>query len=144
MAYSFRSATEADLLYVTRLHHDTLREYIEPIWGWDESRQDQFVRDWFRPERLKIIQADGDDIGVLLWEKQSDHIFIESISIKPEAQGKGYGKEVILDVLDISRLMGLPLRLQVLKTNTDAKRFYNNLGFTQHKESEHHFHLQIL
>lgn len=144
MNIQFRQAKESDLSYVTWLHHETLREYITAIWGWDELKQDKFVRNWFRPERIQIIQDGGEDIGLLVVEEQSEQYFLESISINPELQGKGFGAAVCKILMGKAVSAGLPLRLQVLKTNPDAKRFYEKLGFQEWATTENHFQMEFV
>jgi ribosomal protein S18 acetylase RimI-like enzyme len=72
-----------------------MREYVERVWGWDEAEQATFLERRFQPERWQIIQSGGQDIGVLIVEEQTDEIFLASIEILPEWQGRGIGSSVV-------------------------------------------------
>lgn len=141
---TYRQAQASDLAYVTWLHHETLRDYVTPIWGWDEAQQDEFVRNWFRPERVRIIKKDGEDIGLIVVSEHADQVFLESISINPDKQGNGYGRSVCQELLANAQDKKIPFRLQVLKTNSGARRFYESLGMKVWKETKHHFQMEVL
>ncbi len=141
MSYTLRQADESDFEFVKKLHHETLREYVEPIWGWDEDRQDQFVKNWFKPERIKIVQVKTINAGLILVAERKEDIFLESISITPKLQGKGIGSAVIRDVMLQAKQKNRPLRLQVLKTNPNARRLYERLGFVLEDTTDTHFEL---
>lgn len=135
----FRQATADDFDFVKSLHHKNLREYVEPIWGWDESKQDKFIRDWFKPEKIQIIRNAGVDVGLLVVEDRQSDLFLGSISTVQSKQGLGIGAAVIRGVMDQASKDNRPLRLQVLKTNPKARRLYERLGFKLEKETQNHF-----
>lgn len=139
-----RPSLQEDLPFVLSLHHQTLKEYIEPIWGWDEKKWDQIISKWFKPERIQILQKDSEDIGILVVEEKENEIFFESISILPELQGQGLGKKIITGVLERAKSKFLPVRLEVLRTNLPAQRLYQNLGFEIYEETPTHFRMRTL
>ena len=67
----------------------TLRDYVEPIWGWSEERQDEIVARWFKPERIQIIRQKGKDVGLIVVEKRADDIYLESIFRNSRVTEKG-------------------------------------------------------
>ncbi len=113
--YFLRKASELDFEFVRTIHHQTLREYIEPIWGWSEVQQDSHVKRIFSPEKFQIIQYDTS-------------INLESISIVPELQDKGIGSKIIQQIIAEGETRRLSIYLEVLKSNTPAKRLYKRLG----------------
>ena len=135
-SYALRSALKADLAFVTALHHDTMREYIEPVWGWQQERWDRFVENWFDPGRAKIIQKDAIDVGILVTDEQSSLVYLESLSIVRPYQGQGLGTQVIQDLILAASAQCLPVVLDVLKTNVRARMLYERLGFKPCGESE--------
>ena len=139
--YSLRQAIESDLPFVTSLHHETLKEYIAPIWGWDEKRWDGFIAAWFKPERVQIIVLENKDVGILVVEKHESYIFFESISVASALQNRGLGTKVIKDIVNRSDLLCLPIKLDVLKSNKSARRLYDRFGFTIVGESEAYVHM---
>jgi putative acetyltransferase len=144
LKYTLRQAVEADFEFVKTLHHETLREYVEPLWGWDEVVQDQQVREIFKPQEFKIMEIDRREIGILVTEHGKEEVVLASISIIPILQGMGIGTKVIKEVLRIAREKGLTVSLAVLKTNSSAKKLYERLGFKSTGETESHWQMRCL
>jgi ribosomal protein S18 acetylase RimI-like enzyme len=140
----FRPAVPEDLSFVLTLHHETLKEYIEPIWGWDKAKWDGIITKWFRPERVRIIHRDLEDIGILVVEEKKDEIFFESISLIPRLQGQGLGSNIIQGILRQAKEKMLPVRLDVLKTNQRAQRLYSRLGFRTQATTDTHFKMESM
>jgi ribosomal protein S18 acetylase RimI-like enzyme len=139
--YSLRQAFPSDLPFVTSLHHETLKEYIAPIWGWDEKQWDGFIAAWFKPERVQIIVWDDVDVGILVVEQFDSHYLFESISVSPHLQNRGLGTTVIRDVIARADKLHLPIKLDVLKSNILARRLYDRFGFTVIGENEAHIQM---
>ena len=58
-----------------------------------------------------------------------DHIYLNSIVVKPKFRGKGIGRRVVGDIKDYARGRGLPLVLvRARENNGRLKRFYGKLG----------------
>jgi hypothetical protein len=86
-----RQATDEDDEFCFRLNVATMREYIEPIYGWDVDVQRSYHAGWFNPDRLSIIEDDdGRPIGVLDVIDKDDHLSLSRIEVLPEAQGLGF------------------------------------------------------
>lgn len=141
-SFSLRQANLSDLPFVTSLHHETLKDYIAPIWGWNETQWDGFIAAWFKPERIQIIVLDKVDVGILVVEQFASHILFESISVSSNLQNRGIGTKVIEDVLARADRIRLPIKLDVLKSNLPARRLYERLGFAVVGEGEAHFHME--
>jgi hypothetical protein len=63
-----------------------MREYVEPIYGWDLDVQQRYHTEWFTPDRLLIIEDDdGTLIGVLDVSDEGDHLYLSRIEVLPEA-----------------------------------------------------------
>jgi ribosomal protein S18 acetylase RimI-like enzyme len=132
-----RPATDADDAFCLELNEASLREYIEPIYGWDMEVQRMYHARWFDPARLTIIEDDGGDaIGVLDVTDEGDHLYLSRIEILPEVQGGGVGTAVMRDLMRGGRA----IRLHVFANNVRARRFYERLGFSidRYAEREHH------
>lgn len=139
--YNLRPAKEADFDFVKNIHHQTLRDYVEPIWGWDEKFQDDQVKKRFIPERFQIVTQGAKDIGILVVEHNEREFFITSISITPRLQSRGIGRKIICDIVTRAKAEGKCTSLQVLKTNKPARKLYERLGFHVLAESEYHFQM---
>jgi ribosomal protein S18 acetylase RimI-like enzyme len=114
-----------------------MREYVEPIYGWDPDRQRKYLAEWFDADRISIVEGDeGAPIGVVDVSDESDYLYLSRIEILPEAQGRGFGSAVVREL--ISR--GRTVRLHVFTNNVRARAFFEGLGFRvdRHSEREHH------
>ncbi len=142
-SFTLRPATAADYAWLWALKRDTMRPYVEQTWGsWDDAAQEDFFRRSFRPTIIQVIVADGHDAGLLHVERESRELFLANIQIAPAYQNLGLGSAVVRTVLESARALRLPVRLQVLRVNTAARRLYERLGFTLATETPTHFTLR--
>ncbi len=135
---TLRKATNEDFEFLYDLHRQTLREYVDQTWGWDEEWQAGYFRSRFDISDKRIVQQDGVDIGCLHIEDRGDQIFLSYIALAPEFQGKGIGTRLIEAVLIQGRAREVPVALKVLKANP-AWKLYERLGFTVTATSETHY-----
>ncbi|MHC5037534.1 MAG: histidinol dehydrogenase [Planctomycetota bacterium] len=98
-----RQATERDRDFVWTLHKATLKDAVSKIWGWDERRQIEFFERRFDPEKLKIIMAEEEPIGVLQVEADPSQLFLDLIEIMPAWQGRRIGTAVVKDLQSRAR-----------------------------------------
>jgi ribosomal protein S18 acetylase RimI-like enzyme len=109
-----RQATDADDDFCLQLNIATMREYIEPIYGWDIDEQHRLHVRYFKPQRLLIIEDDnGAAIGLLEVSDKGDHLYVSRIEVRPEAQGRGVGTAVMDGLIREGRT----IRLRVFKNN---------------------------
>ena len=135
-----RPATDADDDFCLRLNLATMREYVEPIYGWDLDVQRRQHAAWFNADRLSIIEEDdGAAIGVLDVSDESDHLYVSRVEILPEVQGRGIGTAVMEALMG----QGRTIRLRVFTNNVRARRFYERLGFILDHDSEDEHHLSM-
>jgi ribosomal protein S18 acetylase RimI-like enzyme len=59
---------------------------------------------------------------------EDDHILLSGGLVESE-RGKGYGQLLFHSLVQNSKKFGLPIKLEVLKTNTVAFSIYSRLGF---------------
>lgn len=137
-SYALRGSNITDLNFVTLVHHETLRKYIEPLFGWNKKDWDGHVSKWFQPWRVQIIAWGGEDIGFLALDEEEDTLHLESICILKAYQKQGVGKTVIQDIMALAEQKSLPIHLDILKTNKPAKRLFEGLGFRVYAETEAH------
>ena len=98
-------------------------------WGWYGGFQRRFFVENWDPGPRRIIVVEGRDVGVVQVEWYVDEVFLALIEVGPAWQGRGIGTAVIGDVQAQAQEAGLPVTLHVLKTNRDARRLYERLGF---------------
>jgi ribosomal protein S18 acetylase RimI-like enzyme len=136
--YSLRPVIEADRAWLRALHHAAMREAVEAMWGWDEQVQDELFEKGFTPENQWIVHMDGQDVGVIGVTRRPSEYFLDNIQIVPAYQGRGIGSALILELQDRADREGVPIGLQVIRSNR-ARKFYERLGFVVTHRSDTHY-----
>ena len=134
-----RKAYVSDSEFVFTVKKAAFQEYVEQIWGWDESYQRELHHRRFTTQDLRIIQFCGTDVGFLATSRSHNTLKVNQLYILPEYQGRGIGTACMGRVLDDAGLRQKPVVLQVLKVNTRGIVFYQRLGFTIVGETTTHF-----
>jgi ribosomal protein S18 acetylase RimI-like enzyme len=127
--YELRAATAEDFPFLVRLRAITMREYAEPIWGWDDGMQEDRFRGLYEPAAWRIIVVGGTDAGGLCIERTEEAIYLAGIYLMPDYQGRRIGSMIIRAVQHDARKSGLRVTLNVLVTNIRARRLYERQGF---------------
>ena len=139
---SIREAGAADSEFVFTVKKAAFREYVEQIWGWDDTYQRELHNRRFAAQDLHIIQFNGVDVGFLSTSNTPDALKVDQIYILPEYQGKGIGAACMKRIIDDANLEQKLVMLQVLKINTRATAFYQRLGFAIVDENSTHFQMK--
>ena len=137
--FELRQATAGDCERLYRIQSQSMKPYVEQIWGWNESFQEERFRQGFDPDKTRIVLSNEREIGFLRVTEKKEVVFIEQIYITPEYQGRGIGTALVREVFS----RNLPVELSVLKLNTDARRLYERLGFRVNDENATHCHMRI-
>ncbi|MBO4736442.1 MAG: GNAT family N-acetyltransferase [Paludibacteraceae bacterium] len=136
--YTMRAATDSDLEFVYQSELETV----------GENKNDPKVQKYIREDakdslgHTKIIVMDDTDIGVYqayetnyygLREGTRDWWYLAHIYIKPEYRNLGIGSDIIKnDIKSHEKIL-----LQVMKSNTRARKLYESLGFVVDMENDH-------
>ena len=134
-----RKACTSDSEFVFTVKKAAFQEYVEQVWGWDESYQRELHERRFTTQDLRIIQFCGTDVGFLATSRTRATLKVNQLYILPEYQGRGIGTACMARVLNDASLRQKPVVLQVLKVNTRGVAFYQRLGFTIVGETTTHF-----
>jgi ribosomal protein S18 acetylase RimI-like enzyme len=139
--YMLRNATGPDADFLWNVTKITMHDYVEAIWGWDEEWQLQRFTDNFIASHWRVIVVDGQDAGGLRTDLQASDrcLYLANIHLLPEFQRRGIGSAVVLRLIEEARALGLTLRLNVLKSNLEARRFYERLGMGVVEENNEKF-----
>lgn len=73
---------------------------------------------------------------------EDDHVMVGKIELLPAFQRQGIGTLLMTRILGAAEARQVPVRLQVLRTNTPARRLYERLGFTVTGQTETHFQME--
>ena len=128
---------ELDLTY--KIKKNALSEYLEQLWGWNDEAQYEFHQEHFNPNNFQLIEISDEPIGYLETIQKDNILSILNLMILKQFQGKGIGKIILEDLLKNHP----QIELEVLKVNTRAMRFYENLGFKILEEMDDAFQMQI-
>ena len=139
---SFRKAEASDSEFVFAVKAAAYREYVEQVWGWDDSDQRERHDKEFALHDFRIIQFRKTDVGFLITSCPSGTIKVNQIYILPEYQGKGIGSACFTRIIDEASLEQKSVVLQVLKVNTRGVDLYQRLGFTIVGEDAIYFHME--
>lgn len=145
---TLRTATRADLPVIADILAN-VQAQAEPALDVEQQRTALAadLENWFgqdEPESLlSIIELDGAPVGRFRVVRWPDRIFLGGIQVHPDHQGRGIGTRLITALIEEARATGRPLRLNVDKINTGARRLYERLGFSLEAEEEHELHLVI-
>jgi diamine N-acetyltransferase len=107
----------------------------------------QMYRDWLaQPDHHFFIgEVDGEPVGCIYakivrrpenpFTYAINALLIDQISVNPEHQGKGYGKQLLQVAYDLARAEGIQrIMLDVSDFNVNAIEFYKKQGFRVHTQ----------
>jgi GNAT superfamily N-acetyltransferase len=114
--------------------------------GWPEAQQEMFLRMQFNAQQRwyesmyaqaehQVVEQDGKPIGRLMVLREKNSALLVDIALLAEHRGQGIGGALIGELIQQCRRQGIPVKLQVLKTNP-ALRLYERLGFLQTGEDQ--------
>lgn len=118
-----------------------MRGIIEALFGWDQSREEKNFARFFRLEEVRIITADGQDVGWIQEQVSEGSIHLGSFYVAPTMQGRGIGTQVLGMLLGRAASESKTVTLAVVKSNP-ARRFYERHGFQTTHEDEHKFYMK--
>ena len=151
MTISLRPFRPDDQEFLYRLYVSTRLHEIGGF-GWPAAQQEMFLRMQFNAQyhsyeaaygkaEHQIVELDGQPAGrvMVLWEK--DFALLVDIALLEEHRGRGFGGELLGELIQQCKDKRLPLRLQVLKTNP-ARRLYERLGFISTGEDQMYIQME--
>ena len=123
------------------IRKNALGKYVEETWGWDENWQIKYHEEDFNTDILQIIEVGGKPAGTLESFVEEGALRVSGLYITDEYQNKGIGESLMRKIIDDAQAGNLPVKLQVLRVNHLAKKFYERLGFTVYSENETHYQM---
>jgi ribosomal protein S18 acetylase RimI-like enzyme len=151
MTISLRPFHPDDQEFLFELYASTRLHEIAGF-GWPPTQQEMFLRMQFNAQyrsyeaaygqaEHQIVEQDSKPVGriMVLWEK--DFALLVDIALLAEYRGRAIGGELLHDLIRKCTSAGVPLRLQVLKTNP-ALRLYQRLGFATTGEDQMYIQME--
>ena len=140
MNITLRKACDDDVAFSRNLYFETMRGIIERLFGWDEKREEKNFARFFKLDEVRIITADGQDVGWIQEQISEGSINLGSFYVAPAMQGRGIGTRVLRMLLEGAAKESKVMTLAVVKINP-ARQFYEKRGFRTTHEDEHKFYM---
>jgi GNAT superfamily N-acetyltransferase len=135
-----RRAFDTDVVFARKLYFETMRDIIDLIFGWDQDREEKNFARFFKLEEVRIITADGRDVGWIQEQISERSINLGSFYITPTMQRRGVGTQVLQMLLERAARDSKSMTLAVVKINP-ARQFYEKRGFRTTHEDEHKLYM---
>lgn len=136
MPYSLRPANIEDLKFVLELTRHEMEVIVKASWrpntfhwgDWKDSAE-KAIDDPY--ENILIVESsNGKSIGYIWYGDEGETLWLTSIQLKKEYQGKGLGTSLMNYLEDECRkAKKKALELGVQEINKPAREFYEKLGF---------------
>ncbi|MFB9278384.1 GNAT family N-acetyltransferase [Cohnella cellulosilytica] len=110
-----------------RLDDPSVREIVEVSVYPDPDKLDKTIEAYKSDDALEMYgyEAEGECIGIIgLRMNEDGEMKIEHLAVSPDYRGLGYGRGLILEVIDKKGPSVL-----IAETDEEAVDFYRNIGF---------------
>ena len=149
---SLRPVEPEDEAFLYEVYRSTRAEELA-AWGWDERQQELFLKMQLRARDQSylmyyteisdsIILFEKSRAGRIIISRSDKEIKLVDISLLPEYRGAGLGTSLIKDLFAEADRTERVVRLQVERTNTEARRLYERMGFLLTSENQTHFQME--
>src|SRR5579863_7617155 len=119
-----------------------MRWMIERLFGWDQAREEESFSRYFNLDEVRIITADGRDVGWVQDRMDGEAIYLCSLYVMPAFQRQGIGSWVLRTLLERATAQSKAVTLAVVIINP-ALHFYERHGFRITHEDQHKFYLRV-
>jgi ribosomal protein S18 acetylase RimI-like enzyme len=138
---ALRAACSQDSVFARDLYFETMRGFIDCLFGWDQAREERNFAGFFKVDEVRIITADDQDVGWIQEQVENRTINLGSFYVMPAMQGRGIGTKVLDILLARAAYQSKAMTLSVVKINP-ARHFYEKRGFRITHEDQHKFYMR--
>src|SRR5947209_4290613 len=149
---NLRPVGPEDEAFLYEVYRSTRAEELA-AWGWDAAQQEFFLKMQLRARDQShlmyytgitdsIILFDNTRAGRIITSRTDEEIRLVDISLLPGYRGAGIGTSLLKDLFAEADRTERVVRLQVEKTNAEARRLYERMGFQVTSENQTHFQME--
>lgn len=138
-----RLATRDDLDFAFETLRDAMGDAVASAFGgWDDADQRARFAPTFDLATHRVLRQGGADAGIVAVEWLVDRIHLSRIFLASGVRRRGLGTRVLRALAAEADARRYPIVVTVLRTNPDAVRFYEGLGFVHVAATPTHVHLE--
>jgi len=137
---SLRPVTERDEDLLLQIYASTREDEMKQAAGWSDEQKEMFLRWQLEMQRrdyetrfpqadYQIILFENRPAGRLWVGRTPEQIRLLDIAVLPKFQNRKIGTFLLHQLIKESEETATPLRHMIYKLNTEARRFYERLGF---------------
>jgi ribosomal protein S18 acetylase RimI-like enzyme len=148
-----RPAVAADYEELVRVYASTRAAELAQVTWWDDGQKLAFCRSQYDAQKEEydarfpdaeydVIELEARTVGRVWVGRAEEEIRLLDIALLPEAQRRGLGAAIVGALIEEARASGKCLRHMVFMLNTDARRFYERLGFRVFEDLGGYLHME--
>lgn len=149
---ALRPVAPADEEFLLSIYASTRADELAQA-PWSAEQKQAFLRMQFDMQRREydarfpaaeydVILLDGQPVGRLWIGRGEEEIRLLDIALWPAMQNKGIGGALLRRLIAEAHETGKKLRHMVFMLNTDARRFYERLGFRAFEDVGAYAHME--
>ena len=89
----------------------------------------QLKQQWLEGVKFVVLEVEGIPQGFVAFEEKEECIFLQKLYLRPEMQGKGYGKKMLQVAIDFATDCKKPFIELTVNRNNKFLNFYLSNGF---------------
>lgn len=127
-SFTLETAAESDFGLLADIRQEAMKDEWAANGMFDHALYREKFQSTFDPTSTRKIIMEGETLGFyVLWDRE-DHLYLERLYLRPEAQGRGVGSEVLSQMKCLAREQGKPIILETFPESR-VNAFYTRNGF---------------
>ncbi len=134
--------TPGDLDEAYQLYRESLFEFIDQAFGWNEAFQQQRFRSSYPIDSLRwLTDVNSQRIGVLSFVDKDQSLHLSLLLLYQAHRGLGLGSLVMKKLEGLAEGSGHKITLSTFRENKGAVAFYQKLGYQIDKQDEYFYEM---